>query len=72
MSHELDSDVVLTALHPLVEGGVIPPDPNPNPNPNPSPNPSPHPSPHPSPSPNANPNPNPNQVEGGVIPPEEW
>lgn len=26
VSHELDSDVVLTALHPLVEGGVIPPD----------------------------------------------
>ena len=25
MSHELDSDVVLTALHPLVEGGNIPP-----------------------------------------------
>jgi hypothetical protein len=26
VSHELDSDVVLTALHPLVEGGTIPPD----------------------------------------------
>lgn len=25
VSHELDSDVVLTALHPLVEGGAIPP-----------------------------------------------
>ena len=25
VSHELDSDVVLTALHPLVEGGTIPP-----------------------------------------------
>ena len=26
VSHELDSDFVLTALHPLVEGGVIPPE----------------------------------------------
>jgi hypothetical protein len=26
VSHELTSDVVLTALHPLVEGGVIPPE----------------------------------------------
>ena len=25
VSHELDSDIVLTALHPLVEGGVVPP-----------------------------------------------
>lgn len=26
VSHELDSDIVLTALHPMVEGGVIPPE----------------------------------------------